>query len=206
MSGVMEQATMTAKPASAEVAHANLNRKFGMWLFLSSELLIFAGLIGAFVLTRRNIFRNGLEWWEPNTFSLALVSVNTFILLASSLMVVLGIEAIRADQQQKLQRYLTLTAILGVMFLSGQAVEYSLLIFEEGHSFADPFGSAFFTLTGIHGLHVFVGVIWCLMTLLVARRGTFSSRNYTTVEIFGLYWHFVDLIWVIIFTVVYLTN
>jgi heme/copper-type cytochrome/quinol oxidase subunit 3 len=206
MSGVMEQATMTAKPAGAEVAHANLNRKFGMWLFLSSELLIFAGLIGAFVLTRRNIFQNGLEWWEPNTFSLALVSVNTFILLASSLMVVLGIEAIRADQQQKLQRYLTLTAILGVMFLSGQAVEYSLLIFEEGHSFADPFGSAFFTLTGIHGLHVFVGVIWCLMTLLVARRGTFSSRNYTTVEIFGLYWHFVDLIWVIIFTVVYLTN
>jgi heme/copper-type cytochrome/quinol oxidase subunit 3 len=206
MSGVMKQATMTAKPAGAEVAHANLNRKFGMWLFLSSELLIFAGLIGAFVLTRRNIFQNGLEWWEPNTFSLALVSVNTFILLASSLMVVLGIEAIRADQQQKLQRYLTLTAILGVMFLSGQAVEYSLLIFEEGHSFADPFGSAFFTLTGIHGLHVFVGVIWCLMTLLVARRGTFSSRNYTTVEIFGLYWHFVDLIWVIIFTVVYLTN
>jgi heme/copper-type cytochrome/quinol oxidase subunit 3 len=206
MSGVKEQATMTAKPAGAEVAHANLNRKFGMWLFLSSELLIFAGLIGAFVLTRRNIFQNGLEWWEPNTFSLALVSVNTFILLASSLMVVLGIEAIRADQQQKLQRYLTLTAILGVMFLSGQAVEYSLLIFEEGHSFADPFGSAFFTLTGIHGLHVFVGVIWCLMTLLVARRGTFSSRNYTTVEIFGLYWHFVDLIWVIIFTVVYLTN
>jgi heme/copper-type cytochrome/quinol oxidase subunit 3 len=206
MSGVMEQATMTAKPAGAEVAHANLNRKFGMWLFLSSELLIFAGLIGAFVLTRRNIFQNGLEWWEPNTFSLALVSVNTFILLASSLMVVLGIEAIRADQQQKLQRYLTLTAILGVMFLSGQAFEYSLLIFEEGHSFADPFGSAFFTLTGIHGLHVFVGVIWCLMTLLVARRGTFSSRNYTTVEIFGLYWHFVDLIWVIIFTVVYLTN
>ncbi len=197
---------MTAKPAGAEVAHANLNRKFGMWLFLSSELLIFAGLIGAFILTRRNIFRNGLEWWEPNTFSLTLVSVNTFILLASSLMVVLGIEAIRADQQRKLQRYLTLTAILGVMFLSGQAVEYSLLIFEEGHSFADPFGSAFFTLTGIHGLHVFVGVIWCLMTLLVARRGTFSSRNYTTVEIFGLYWHFVDLIWVIIFTVVYLTN
>jgi len=202
----MEQMTVVAKPISAEVAHANLNRKFGVWLFLSSELLVFAGLIGAFVLTRRNIFQNGLEWWEPNALSLALVSVNTFILLASSLMVVLGIEAIRANAQGKLQRYLILTAILGAMFLGGQAIEYSLLIFEEGHSFADPFGTAFFTLTGIHGLHVLVGVIWCLMTLLVARRGTFSSRNYTTVEIFGLYWHFVDLIWVIIFTVVYLTN
>jgi len=206
MSSVMEQTTAIARPISAEATHANLNRKFGMWLFLSSELLIFAGLIGAFILTRRNIFQNGQEWWEPNTFSLALVSINTFILLASSLMVVLGIEAIRADAQRKLQRYLVLTAILGAMFLGGQAIEYSLLIFEEGHSFADPFGTAFFTLTGIHGLHVLVGVIWCLITLLVARRGRFSSRNYTTVEIFGLYWHFVDLIWVIIFTVVYLTN
>ncbi len=202
----MNQTTVAPRPISAEAVHANENRKFGMWLFLSSELLIFAGLIGAFVLTRRNAFQNGLEWWEPNTLSLALVSINTFVLLASSLMVVLGIEAIRVDNQRKLQRYLILTAILGAMFLGGQAIEYSLLIFEEGHSFADPFGTAFFTLTGIHGLHVFVGVLWCLMTLLVARRGTFSSYNYTTVEIFGLYWHFVDLIWVIIFTVVYLTN
>lgn len=202
----MNQSTVAPRPISAEAVHANENRKFGMWLFLSSELLIFAGLIGAFVLTRKNAFERGIEWWEPNAFSLALVSANTFILLASSLMVVLGIEAIRVNAQHKLQRYLILTAVLGGMFLAGQAIEYSLLIFEEHHSFADPFGSAFFTLTGIHGLHVFVGVIWCLVTLMVARRGTFSSYNYTTVEIFGLYWHFVDLIWVIIFTVVYLTN
>lgn len=202
----MNQSTVAPRPISAEAVHANENRKFGMWLFLSSELLIFAGLIGAFVLTRKNAFERGIEWWEPNAFSLALVSANTFILLASSLMVVLGIEAIRVNAQHKLQRYLILTAVLGGMFLAGQAIEYLLLIFEEHHSFADPFGSAFFTLTGIHGLHVFVGVIWCLVTLMVARRGTFSSYNYTTVEIFGLYWHFVDLIWVIIFTVVYLTN
>ena len=98
-----------------------------------------------------------------------------------------------------------LTALLGVVFLGGQAVEYTSL-FREGQSMAKPFGTAFFTLTGIHGLHVFVGVIWCMITWAVARRGTFSSNNFTTVEIFGLYWHFVDLIWVIIFTVVYLTN
>lgn len=202
----MNQSSVAPRPVSAEVVHANENRKLGIWLFLSSELLIFAGLIGAFVLTRLNVFEKGLEWWEANALSLALVSANTFILLASSLMVVLGIEAIRANDQRKLQRYLIFTAILGLMFLGGQAIEYSTLIFGEGKSFADPFGSAFFTLTGIHGLHVFVGVIWCLITLLVARRGTFSSNNYTSVEIFGLYWHFVDLIWVIIFTVVYLTN
>lgn len=202
----MNQTTVAPRPVSAEVVHANENRKFGMWLFLSSELLIFAGLIGAFVLTRRSAFIHGKEWWESTPLSIGLVSLNTFILLASSLMVVLGIEAIRANNNAKLKRYLLFTAALGAAFLLGQAVEYSLLIFKEGHSFADPFGSAFFTLTGIHGLHVLVGVIWCLVTYAVAKRGTFHANNYTTVEMFGLYWHFVDLVWVIIFTVVYLTN
>lgn len=201
----MNQTTVAPRPVSTEVVHANENRKFGMWLFLSSELLIFAGLIGAFVLTRRAAFIKGEAWWESTPFSIALVSMNTFILLASSLMVVLGIEAIRVNNNQKLKRYLLITALLGAMFLAGQAVEYTLLI-REGHSFADPFGSAFFTLTGLHGLHVLVGVIWCLITWSIARRGTFHANNYTTVEVFGLYWHFVDLIWVIIFTVVYLTN
>ena len=202
----MNQTTVAPRPVSAEVVHANENRKFGMWLFLSSELLIFAGLIGAFVLTRRSAYIQGKEWWEESVISIALVSLNTFILLASSLMVVLGIDAIRVNNNAKLKRYLLITAVLGVAFLLGQAVEYSLLIFQEGHSFADPFGTAFFTLTGIHGLHVLVGVIWCLVTWSIARRGTFHANNYTTVEIFGLYWHFVDLVWVIIFTVVYLTN
>ncbi len=202
----MNQTTVAPRPVSAEVAHANENRKFGMWLFLSSELLIFAGLIGAFVLTRRAAYIQGIEWWEETAFSIALVSLNTFILLASSLMVVLGIDAIRVNNNAKLKRYLLITAALGALFLLGQVVEYSLLIFQEGHSFADPFGSAFFTLTGLHGLHVLVGVIWCLATWAVARRGVFHSNNYTTVEVFGLYWHFVDLLWIIIFTVVYLTN
>lgn len=186
--------------------HANANRKFGVWLFLSSELLIFAGLIVAFVLTRRAEFVKGGEWYHATAFSTALVSFNTFVLLASSLFVVLGIDAIRENNNKKLQMWLGLTAVLGIIFLGGQAVEYTSL-FQEGHKFGpDPFGTAFFTLTGIHGLHVFVGVIWCLITMLVARRGTFSSNNFTSVEIFGLYWHFVDLVWVIIFTVVYLTN
>lgn len=202
----MNQTSVAPRPVSAEVEHANTNRKLGMWLFLSSELLIFAGLIGAFVLTRRAAYIRGEEWWEESALSIALVSLNTFILLASSLMVVLGIDAIRDNNNAKLKRYLLITAALGVAFLLGQVVEYSLLIIQEGHSFADPFGTAFFVLTGIHGLHVLVGVIWCLATWAVARRGTFHANNYASVEIFGLYWHFVDLIWVIIFTVVYLTN
>jgi len=202
----MNQSSVAPRPVSAEVVHANQNRKFGIWLFLSSELLIFSGLIGAFVLTRRAEFVAGGEWFHATTFSTALVSFNTFVLLASSLFVVLGIEAIQRNDRAKLQMWLLLTTVLGIIFLGGQVVEYSSL-FAEGHKFGpDPFGTAFFTLTGIHGLHVFVGVIWCLITWAVSRRGTFDSNNYTTIEIFGLYWHFVDLIWVIIFTVVYLTN
>jgi heme/copper-type cytochrome/quinol oxidase subunit 3 len=201
----MNQSSVAPRPLSEEVVQANENRKFGVWLFLSSELLIFAGLIAAFILTRRSTFEKGQEWWAPNDFSLALVSINTFILLASSLMVVLGIEAIRQNKTRKLVAYLGLTALLGLAFLGGQAIEYTAL-FAEGHRWGgDPFGTAFFTLTGLHGGHVAVGVIWCIITLLVARRNVYSANNYTSVEIFGLYWHFVDLIWVIIFTVVYLT-
>jgi cytochrome c oxidase subunit 3/cytochrome o ubiquinol oxidase subunit 3 len=162
-------------------------------------------LILGFVLMRVSAFERGIEWWEPNAFSLALVSVNTFLLLASSLMVVLGIGAIERDDQARLRRFLIITAILGALFVGGQAIEWTLL-FQEGHSFADPFGSAFFTLTGLHGLHVVLGVIWCLILVGVARRGVYSSNNFTSIEMFGLYWHFVDLIWVIIFTVVYLTH
>lgn len=200
----MNQSSTAPQPISAEVAHANQNRKFGVWLFLSSELLIFSGLIGAFVLTRRSAFERGEEWWTPNTFSIALVSINTFLLLASSLMVVLGIEAIIRNNTIKLKRYLLITAVLGALFVLGQAIEWTTL-FREGESFSTPFGTAFFTLTGLHGLHVVVGVIWCLIVWAVARRGTFNTHNFTSVEIFGLYWHFVDLIWIIIFTVVYLT-
>lgn len=201
----MNQSSVAPRPLSAEAVHGNLNRKFGIWLFLSSELLIFAGLIGAFVLTRRSAFIKAEEWFVPTPVSTALVSFNTFVLLASSLFVVLGIDAIRENNNGKLKRYLLLTALLGLIFLGGQAVEYTTL-FREGESLAKPFGTAFFILTGLHGLHVFAGVIWCLITWSVARRGIYSQENYTSVEMFGLYWHFVDLVWVIIFTVVYLTN
>jgi cytochrome c oxidase subunit 3/cytochrome o ubiquinol oxidase subunit 3 len=201
----------TQRRLSSLAVEGNLNRKIGFWMFLSSEFLIFAGLIGAFILTRVNVFRTAENfkeaWWEPDTFSIALVSINTFILLASSLFVVLSIEAIRRDDQKGLAKWLFLTIIMGILFLGGQAIEYTTL-YNEGHRYfnnADKFGSAFFTLTGFHGLHVFVGTLICVGVWLRARKGVFWSSNYTTVEVFGLFWHFVDLVWVLIFTIVYLT-
>jgi cytochrome c oxidase subunit III len=218
----MDQPIPSQRRLTKLAEEGNLNRKLGFWLFLSSELLIFCGLIAAFVITRASVWSRTIDleefhkaWWHATDFSIFLVSANTFILLASSLFVVLGIEAIRRDDNKRLQLWLTLTIVMGVLFLGGQAVEYTLLIQEFGHVLSEagstasvlslPFPSAFFTLTGFHGLHVLVGTLICIGVLLRARRNAFWSGNYMTVEVFGLFWHFVDLVWVLIFTIVYLT-
>lgn len=90
------------------------------------------------------------------------------------------------------------------MFLGGQVIEYTHLIRDEGYGFGDPFGTAFFILTGLHGLHVLVGVMWGLAVAGRAGKGAYTPQNYTTVDMFGNYWHFVDLVWILIFTIVYL--
>jgi heme/copper-type cytochrome/quinol oxidase subunit 3 len=220
----MNQPISATAPATAEHdAHAghglselqvasNTNRKFGFWIFLSSELLIFCGLIISFALTRLLNFQKGKEfvesihWPEATTFSLTLVSVNTFLLLFSSVAVVVGINAIRENNNGKLIKWLLVTTLCGILFLGGQAIEYTSLIRDEGQGLSTTFGGAFFVLTGFHGLHVFVGVLWCIAVILRARRTPYSASNHTTVEIFGLFWHFVDLVWIIIFTVVYLIS
>lgn len=209
MSEVSQLTIENEKSPNPEVGltQGNLFRKFGMWLFLSSELLIFGGLIFVFAVTRDAIVLKGEHWPHFEIVpSLLLVSFNTFVLLASSWFVVEGIEAIRANNSAALQKWMIATIIGGVAFLAGQAVEYSMLIGVEGHSMAEPFGGAFFSLTGLHGLHVLAGVIWCLLLLPRIKAKTFSAKNYTTVEIFGLYWHFVDVVWILIFTVIYLLN
>ena len=177
-----------------------LNRKLGFWLFLASELLIFCGLIGGFLVTKRY----AAEWPEHELGSILLASGNTFALLASSLTVVLGIDAIRASKQRNLVVFIFISAFLGALFLGGQFIEYRHFINDLGHGFGDPFGTAFFILTGLHGLHVLVGVVWAVVVALRARQGAYTAANYTTVEMFGLYWHFVDLVWILIFTIVYL--
>lgn len=196
----MNQSPVLPGAKSGAHVESQLNRKFGFWLFLASELLIFCGLMGAFLVTRHY----APAWPGRESLSIGLVSLNTFLLLTSSLTVVLGIENIRQNNSRKLMLFILASALLGLLFLSGQAYEYQHLIFGEHHGFGDPFGSAFFTLTGLHGLHVLVGVLWAVAVAVRARNGAFSARNYTTVEMFGLYWHFVDLVWILIFTIVYL--
>jgi cytochrome c oxidase subunit 3/cytochrome o ubiquinol oxidase subunit 3 len=181
-------------------SQVQVNRKLGFWMFLSSELLIFCGLIGGFLVTKHY----AATWPTAEQLSIPLASVNTFLLLTSSLTVVLGLDGIRAGDKRRLSRLLVVSAFLGVLFLGGQAIEYTHLITGEGYGFGDSFGTAFFILTGLHGLHVLFGVVWGLLVAARAAKGAYTAQNYTTVDMFGNYWHFVDLVWILIFTIVYL--
>lgn len=187
---------------AAPVVPAREQTKLAFWMFLGSEVVFFTALILTLLLDRVS---------HPSEFasfranlSIPIIAVNTFILISSSYMVVRSLESIRAANQRGLLRNLIGVAVLGALFLGGQAFEWTTL-FGEGESFESTIGTVFFSVTGIHGSHVFVGLIWCLVLILLARRGTFDRHSHDAVELFGLYWHFVDIVWIVLFTVIYLT-
>ena len=175
-------------------------RKLAMWVFLSSEVIFFTALIATFlVYQNRSVSGPGQE-----LLNIPLTSLNTFILIISSLTMVLSLNAAIKDGQRAMKLWLLATIILGATFLGIQGYEY-LKLWQEGLTpTVNLFGSAFYTLTGFHGTHVFVGVIILLGVLLKALLGGFGSKHYLPIELAGLYWHFVDLVWILIFTLVYL--
>src|SRR3990167_995185 len=177
-------------------------RKLGMWIFLASAIMFFTGLIGSYIVLR---FANLNSWPIPSTIlNIPLTGVNTFILISSSATLVLGLASVQRGYQEGLQVGLFLTVLLGSLFLSIQVKEYRELI-DEGFTISSSiFGSCFFTLTGFHGAHVFVGVVWLVVVLAQSFGPRFSRDQYCGVEIVGLYWHFVDLVWIILFTILYL--
>ena len=203
---------LTATHAAEVHAHADVhaeensteNRKFAMWLFLGSEVMFFTVLIAGVIYARLT------HGDEHSVLNIPLTSLNTFLLLTSSFTVVRSIAAIQQADRTKFLRSIILTTILGTIFLAIQVVEFSNLS-KEGMTLSgaanDPrsiFGMAFFTLTGFHGAHVLVGVIWSIRLFINAFNGKFTQTDHFPVEFFGLYWHFVDVVWIIIFTVVYL--
>lgn len=175
------------------------HRKLGTWLFLASEVMFFGGLIAAFLHYKLNA-----PTPEAQLLDVLLVGGNTFVLLTSSYTVVMGLSAIRQGDVSGLVRYLLLTAALGAAFLSGQAYEFASLFREGMTPSSSVFGSSFFTLTGFHGLHVLVGLLWAVRNLAKALRGGFDAERAMGIEVFGLYWHFVDIVWIVLFTVIYL--
>jgi len=174
-------------------------RNLGMCLFRASEVMFFCGLIGTYIHYKVTVPSPEAAALDP-----VLVGINTFVLLTSSLMVVLGLEAIRQGNRGRLVTFLGLTALLGAAFLGGQAYEFASLAADGITLTSSVFGSSFFTLTGFHGLHVLIGVTWALLTLGKAARGLYSAEDNVGVEAFGLYWHFVDVVWIVLFTLIYL--
>lgn len=177
------------------------HRKLGMWLFLGSEVMFFGGLLAAFL----HYKVNNPSPVEHDLLDVTLVGINTFILLSSSFTVVLALDAAQRDKRRRLLAFLGLTILLGAAFLAGQGLEFSDL-YRHGMTLrSSVYGSSFFTLTGFHGLHVLIGILWAGLTLRKGALGLYDGGKSDGVEFFGLYWHFVDIVWIVLFTLIYLT-
>jgi len=177
------------------------NEKLAMWVFLGSECLLFGGLISTFILYKTR----AADGQTPHQlYDILFTSISSFVLLMSSLTMVLAVSAVQRADLRAMRGWLLTTALLGVVFISGQVYEFTEFL-GEGYGFThSPAWSAFYTLTGFHGVHVTLGIVMLLSTAALSLRGHVGSHNPESVEIVGLYWHFVDVVWVVIFTVVYL--
>ncbi|HWM52093.1 MAG TPA: cytochrome c oxidase subunit 3 [Thermoplasmata archaeon] len=191
-------------------------RKLGLWLFLATEIMFFSAIIGASWTLRLRTTTLGDAfqgpWAQPGEIlNVPLTGLNTFILICSSLTMVEGLAAAERGDQRKLRIFLLATLLLGMTFLSIQAFEYQKLYFGEGLTFKTaPFGvnplygPTFYAQTGVHGSHVTAGVLAMAYITRKAFKGGFTKENHEAVELVGLYWHFVDVVWIFLFTIVYL--
>lgn len=198
----------TDKPLTAFGTVLNLqvlNGKVGTWLFLASEIMFFTGLIGAYI-----VLRAGQDTWGDPTFegyplNIPLTAANTFLLICSSVTLVWGLQHYQMNNQFKGTLGLFLTTFFGAVFVGVQVYEYyELMIHRDMWPDSDIMASCFFTMTGFHGLHVLLGVITLAVLTVKGMLGHWGPDNYLTVECAGLYWHFVDLVWIILFAIVYL--
>ncbi|MER3419435.1 MAG: cytochrome oxidase subunit III [Chloroflexota bacterium] len=181
------------------------NRKLFMWLFLASDCLFFGSLIATYLLYRGRDQALGMPGPHPHeVFDIPYTSVSSFVLLMSSLTMVLALAAIQRGDVRGLRIWLLATATLGMTFLGGQAYEFTTFVHEGLTPSTNLFGSSFFVLTGFHGAHVAVGVFILLSIFTMASMGRIQQKDSLTIEIAGLYWHFVDIVWILIFTLVYL--
>ena len=130
--------------------------------------------------------------------------MSSFVLLMSSLTMALAVGAIHRGDERRCRTFLATTALLGGVFIAGQVYEFTSFVKEGLGYTTNLFGSAFYTLTGFHGAHVSIGIIFLLSLFVISLRGNLGQDKAETVEIFGLYWHFVDVVWILIFTIVYL--
>ena len=176
--------------------------KLAMWLFLSSECLLFGALITTYVLYRGASTKGP---FPADVFDIGYTSVSSFVLLASSLTMVLSLGAAQKRDFMRMRLWLVTTAMLGLTFVGGQVYEFTVF-YQHDHLAIDTnlFGTTFYVLTGFHGVHVTVGILMLLSLTGMSFADRLPDDPAFPVEMVGLYWHFVDIVWIIIFTVVYL--
>jgi cytochrome c oxidase subunit 3/cytochrome o ubiquinol oxidase subunit 3 len=180
------------------------NTKLGMWAFLGSDCLLFGGLISTFLLMRSKPVLHGVP--VAKIYDIPFTSVSSFVLLMSSMTMVLALSGIQRGDHRRARTWILTTALLGAVFVSGQVYEFTTF-YKKGFGYSSNLqSSAFYTLTGFHGVHVTVGILMLLTLYVLSLRGHLPTGRSETVEIVGLYWHFVDVVWILIFTVVYLIH
>ena len=207
-------APTTAPQSAAEGSHHELapehpptstglsHEKVAMWAFLGSECLLFGALISTFLLYKGQDPPGAIR--PHDIYDIPYTSVSSFVLLMSSLTMVLALAAIQRGDQRRTRVWLLTTALLGATFVGGQVYEFTVFI-EEGLTLKTSlFGSSFYALTGFHGAHVTLGVLMLLSLFSLSLKGRLPPERAEVVELVGLYWHFVDIVWIVIFTLVYL--
>jgi heme/copper-type cytochrome/quinol oxidase subunit 3 len=173
----------------------------GIWAFLGSECLFFGTLISTYLVYRGR----SLAGPAPGEIlNIPLTSVSTFVLLLSSLTMVLAVSAIQRGDLAGTRRWLSATIIAGLIFLGGQVYEFDEFLGKGLGLSTNLFASTFYVMVGFHGAHVTVGVLWLATLCHLVRRGRIGRREAVLVDIAGLYWHFVDVVWIFIFTLIYL--
>ena len=177
------------------------HRKLAMWVFLGSECFLFGTLIATYMAYKG---RSVVGPHPHEILNLPITTLSTFDLLMSSLLMVLALAAVRRGERFQSRLWLAGTAFFGLIFLGFQAYEFTSFVHEGLTLQTNLFGSTFFVLTGFHGGHVTLGVIWLLTLLGLDLRGRLGTPDAVKVEVAGLYWHFVDVVWIVIFTLVYL--
>lgn len=205
----MSDVSTTNAPAGIGHAHEETSmgvdsRKLGMWGFIGSETLFFAALIVTYLIFKPVNEARPENQLPHEILGIQFTAVLAAILLASSLTMVLSIAAVRRNNQRWFRIWLAATIGLGLCFLGGQVYEFTHL-YSEGLTLGSSLlGSTFFVLTGFHGTHVAIGVTWLSCVLWRGIKRGYSANDHMDVEIAGLYWHFVDLVWVAVFTLIYL--
>jgi cytochrome c oxidase subunit 3/cytochrome o ubiquinol oxidase subunit 3 len=200
----MTTATVTTNAPGHATATGLDMLKLGFWIFLGSETLFFGSLISTYMVYKHESVVGPFPHGAEGMLNIPLTSVSTFVLLMSSLAMVIALDAVQRGRRGASLFWIMAVIALGSTFLGFQAFEFTHFYHEGLTLSTNLFGSSFFVLTGFHGAHVTIGVMWLLILWTDALRGRLGPHNALRLEVAGLYWHFVDIVWIAIFTLIYL--